>query len=83
MNQYVRPRRKVLDGKGHVWEELLAQRGWNELTWDDQNSRVVAYYTDGTIDVYFDAINYTSRGIFPDEVYEVAEKDKTQDSQKE
>ena len=77
MSRYVRPRRKMLDGKGCVWEDLLAQRGWNELTLDDQNGRIVACYTDGTIDVYFDAINYTSYCIFTDEVYEVAEKDKT------
>lgn len=71
---YVRPRRDVLDGEGCIWEHLLAERGWNELTGDDKNGRIVAAYIDGTIDVYFDALDYTCNGVFPDEVSWVGHK---------
>lgn len=71
---YVRPRRDVLDGMGCIWEFMLMERGWNELPDDDKNGRIVTAYTDGAIDVHFDALNYTCRGVFPDEVFLVSHR---------
>lgn len=62
-------RSKKLDGKGYLWGEMLADKGWNELSDEKKIGRVVAYYTDGTVDVHFDALNYTSEGIFQDELW--------------
>lgn len=71
MTIYVLPLRKVLDGKGCMWESLLADRGWNELPDDKKKGRVTKLYSDNTIDVYFEELDYTCEGVFIDEVRRV------------
>lgn len=65
----VLPQREVLTDHGCVWESLLAMQGWNELPPDQKPGRVEAAYTDGTVDIYFPALNYTARGVFTDELF--------------
>ena len=68
MTIFVKPMRGVLDGKGCVWEFLLAGKGFNDLADDDKVGRVVACHANGTFDVHFDALDYTAMAIFPDEL---------------
>jgi hypothetical protein len=68
MTTFVRPKRTTLDGKGCVWEFLLAGRGFNELPDGKKIGRVVEAFTDGTVDVHFDALDYTAKAVFPDEL---------------
>ena len=68
MTVFVVPKRDVLDDIGCVWESLLMARGWNELPDEQKCGRVVQAYSDGTLDVHFDALDYTATGAFPDEL---------------
>jgi hypothetical protein len=75
MSVYVLPRKKVLDGKGCVWEDFLHLRGWNGLPAEKKVGKVVQSYSGGAlVDVHFEAIDYVAKAIFVDELREVTSK---------
>ena len=68
MTHFVVPQKDVLDDSGCVWESMLMYRGWNNLSTREKTGRIVQAYTDGTIDVHFDALDYTATGVYIDEL---------------
>lgn len=64
----VLPKREIVGDKDTVWESLLWGKGWNDLDPEDKKGRIVAVYQDGSVDVYFQALKYTARAIFLDEL---------------
>ena len=62
------PKRDILDGEGCVWEYLLAEKGGNDLPPEKKGGRIIQAYSNGTLDVLFDALDYTATGIFFDEL---------------
>jgi hypothetical protein len=69
----VLPKRKILDGKGNLWEWSLAEAGWNDLADNLKVGKVIGIFklNDSNaivFDVEWPAVNHISRNVFPGEV---------------
>jgi hypothetical protein len=66
------PKKKMLDGKGCVWEYLLAATGYNDLPDDKKIGKVTEMWKiegDAVVcTVEWPGANHTSKDVFPDEL---------------
>jgi hypothetical protein len=73
------PRRRILDGKGCIWEMLLMKAGYNELPWNEIRLGVVVgiYKLENksiVVDIEWPGVNHISKNVFLDELARIEER---------